>query len=181
MILSILHYPDSRLRTVAKKVKTVDDAIKTLVKNMFDTMYNQEGIGLAATQVNQHFQVLVMDVPDSQSDYEQILENRKNNTHKERIKYPLCLINPKIIEKNGCKKNTEGCLSIPGFKAEVERFNHIVVESLNAKGEALTLQADGLLAICIQHEIDHLNGILFIDHLSKLEQKRLDQPSADNH
>lgn len=175
MILSILHYPDSRLRTVAREVKTVDDAIKILVKNMFETMYSQEGIGLAATQVNQHFQVLVMDVPDSQNDYEQMLKNRENNTHKERIKHhPLCLINPKIIEKDGREKNTEGCLSVPGFRAEVERFNHIIVKALNKKGEALTLQADGLLAICIQHEIDHLNGILFIDHLSKLEQKRLD-------
>lgn len=174
MILPILNYPDSRLRKVAKKVKTVDDTIKKLVKDMFATMSANDGIGLAATQVNQHLQVVVMDVPDSQNDYDLLLKNRKNHSNKpQTAKHPLCFINPKITKKTGSEKHTEGCLSVPGFQAQVTRFNFIIVEALNAQGQPFTLQATGLLAICIQHEIDHLNGILFVDHLSKLKQKRL--------
>lgn len=174
MILPILHYPDKRLRKVAQEVKTVDNDIKKLVKNMFATMYAEDGIGLAATQVNQHLRVAVMDVPDSQNDYNLLLKNRENRTHKAQIsRHPLCFINPKITKKQGNEKHIEGCLSVPGFQAEVQRFNHIIIEALDAQGKEFTLDANGLLAICIQHEIDHLNGILFVDHLSKLKQKRL--------
>ena len=174
MILPILHYPDKRLRTIAKPVEAVDKSIQTLVKNMFATMYAENGIGLAATQVNQHIQVVVMDLSDSEDDYQLLLKQRENHTHKtQKSNRPLCFINPNIIEKDGHEIHIEGCLSVPGFQAEVERFNHIKIKALNAKGEAFTLEATGLLAICIQHELDHLNGILFIDHLSKLKQKRL--------
>lgn len=174
MILPILNYPDPRLRTVAKKVKTIEGEIKKLIKDMFATMYAEDGIGLAATQVNRHLQVMVMDVPDSQDDYDLLLKNRKNHLNKTQTdKHPLCFINPEITQKQGSEKHIEGCLSVPGFQAEVQRFNHITVKALNEKGGEFTLQATGLLAICIQHEIDHLNGILFVDHLSKLKQKRL--------
>lgn len=174
MILPILHYPDPRLRNVAKTVKVVDKTIQTLVKNMFETMYAENGIGLAATQVNQHLQVVVMDVPDSENDYQLMLKTRKQNTHTKQDKCrPLCFINPKIVEKSGNEIHIEGCLSVPGFQAEVERSNQLVIEALNEKGEAFTLQTSNLLAICIQHELDHLKGILFVDYLSKLKQKRL--------
>lgn len=154
MILPILHYPDKRLRTVAKLVETVDDAIKTLVKNMFETMYDAPGIGLAATQVNHHQRIIVID-----------LSEEKNQ--------PLCLINPEIIQKDGEIDWEEGCLSVPNYYQCVKRANHIKVRALNEQGESFELEADELLGVCIQHEIDHLNGILFVDHLSKLKQKRL--------
>ncbi len=154
MILPILHYPDSRLRTVAKAVEVVDDTIKTLVKDMFETMYDAPGIGLAATQVDHHQRIIVID-----------LSEEKNQ--------PLCLINPEIIEKDGEIDWEEGCLSVPNYYQCVKRSNHIKVRALNEKGESFELEADELLGVCIQHEIDHLNGILFVDHLSKLKQKRL--------
>ncbi len=174
MILPVLKYPDKRLRTIAKPVAAVDKSVQTLVKNMFATMVAEDGIGLAATQVDKHIQIVVMDVPDSQDDYELLLEEREG-THKKSKKssHPLCFINPNITQKQGSEMHIEGCLSVPGFQAEVKRFNHITVEALNEKGTAFTLEATGLLAICIQHELDHLNGILFVDHLSKLKQKRL--------
>ncbi len=154
MILPILHYPDKRLRTVAKLVSTVDDAVKTLVKNMFETMYDAPGIGLAATQVDHHQRIIVIDLSED-----------KNQ--------PLCLINPEIFEKDGEIDWEEGCLSVPNYYQCVKRANHIKVRALNEQGESFELEADELLGVCIQHEIDHLNGILFVDHLSKLKQKRL--------
>jgi len=154
MILPILHYPDKRLRTVAKLVGTVDDTVKTLVKNMFETMYDAPGIGLAATQVDHHQRIIVID-----------LSEEKNQ--------PLCLINPEIFEKDGEIDWEEGCLSVPNYYQCVKRANHIKVRALNEQGESFELEADELLGVCIQHEIDHLNGILFVDHLSKLKQKRL--------
>ena len=174
MNIPILKFPDDKLRTKASKVETVDDTIKALVKDMFETMYNSDGIGLAATQVNQHLQVVVMDVPDSGEDYQLILENRNTENKKLLIgKHPLCFINPTITKKEEKEIHTEGCLSVPGYYAEVERFNHIVVEALDENGKPFTLEARNLLAVCIQHELDHLKGILFIDYLSKLKQKRL--------
>ena len=154
MILPILHYPDKRFRTVAKLVSTVDDAVKTLVKNMFETMYDAPGIGLAATQVDHHQRIIVIDLSED-----------KNQ--------PLCLINPEIFEKDGEIDWEEGCLSVPNYYQCVKRANHIKVRALNEQGESFELEADELLGVCIQHEIDHLNGILFVDHLSKLKQKRL--------
>ncbi len=176
MILPILHYPDPRLRTIAKKVDVVDDKIKKLVKNMYETMYAEDGIGLAATQINQHIQVVVMDVPDSQDDYELLLKNRKKDSdkkHSDTQHHPLCFINPKITSTSGHEKHVEGCLSVPGYQAEVKRSHQITVEALNEQGEMFTLHASNLLAVCIQHELDHLKGILFVDYLSKLKQKRL--------
>ncbi len=154
MILPILHYPDSRLRTVAKIVETVDDAVRTLVKDMFETMYQAPGIGLAATQIDYHQRIIVIDVSED-----------KNQ--------PLCLINPEIIEKDGEILWEEGCLSVPDYYQCVKRANQVKVRALNEQGETFELEADELLGICIQHEIDHIDGILFVDHLSKLKQKRL--------
>jgi len=154
MILPILHYPDSRLRTVAKIVETVDDAVRTLVKDMFETMYQAPGIGLAATQIDHHQRIIVIDISED-----------KNQ--------PLCLINPEIIEKDGEILWEEGCLSVPDYYQCVKRANQVKVRALNEQGETFELEADELLGICIQHEIDHIDGILFVDHLSKLKQKRL--------
>ena len=154
MILPILEYPDKRLRTVAKPVKKINDAVNKLIKDMFDTMYNAPGIGLAATQVNSHQRIIVIDVSENQND-------------------PISLINPEIIDKSGEIESEEGCLSVPSYYENVKRANNIRVKSLDQNGDALQTNASGMLAICIQHEIDHLDGILFVDHLSKLKQKRL--------
>jgi len=154
MKLPILHYPDKRLRTIAKEVSKVDDETRLLVKNMFETMYDAPGIGLAATQVNHHERIIVIDIT-----------NDKSN--------PICLINPEIIEKDGEIEWEEGCLSVPKYYESVKRANKIKVRALNEMGETYEIEADELLSVCIQHEMDHLNGILFVDHLSKLKQRRL--------
>jgi peptide deformylase len=154
MILPILHYPDKRLRTQAKRVETVDNSIQTLVKNMFETMYAAPGIGLAATQVDVHLRVIVLDASEDAST-------------------PLCLINPEIIQKSGELKWKEGCLSVPEYYENVMRANCVTVRALDENGKAFELEANDLLGVCIQHEIDHLNGVLFVDYLSKLKQKRL--------
>lgn len=174
MILPILKFPDERLRTKATKVETVDSTIKALVADMFETMYAKDGIGLAATQVNQHLQIIVMDVPESGEDYQLLLKKRESKTKKPlEAKHPLCFINPTIIEKEGREIHSEGCLSVPDYYADVERSNRVVVEALDESGKKFTLEARNLLAICIQHELDHLKGILFVDYLSKLKQRRL--------
>ena len=154
MILEILKYPDKRLRTIAKPVENVSNEIKKQVKDMFETMYDAPGIGLAATQVNFHQRLIVIDVS-------------------EECNEPLCLINPEIIEKNGEIEWEEGCLSVPNYYESVKRANEIKVSALNELGQSFEIEANEMLAVCIQHEMDHLNGILFVDHLSKLKQKRL--------
>ena len=154
MILEILKYPDKRLRTVAKPVENVNNDIKKQVKDMFETMYDAPGIGLAATQVNFHQRLIVVDVS-------------------EECNEPICLINPEIIEKNGEIEWEEGCLSVPNYYESVKRANEIKVSALNELGQSFEIEASEMLAVCIQHEMDHLNGILFVDHLSKLKQKRL--------
>ena len=154
MILEILKYPDKRLRTVAKPVENVNSEVKKQVKDMFATMYDAPGIGLAATQVNFHQRLIVVDVS-------------------EECNEPICLINPEIIEKNGEIEWEEGCLSVPNYYESVKRANEIKVSALNELGQSFELEASEMLAVCIQHEMDHLNGILFVDHLSKLKQKRL--------
>ena len=154
MLLPILHYPDKRLRTVAKAVETIDETTRELVKNMFETMYDAPGIGLAATQINHHQRIIVIDTTEDKSN-------------------PICLINPEIVEKDGEIDWEEGCLSVPNYYDCVKRANHIKVRALNEQGESFELEADELLGVCIQHEIDHLDGILFVDHLSKLKQRRL--------
>ena len=154
MILNILKYPDKRLRTIAKPVVSVDETIKQEVKDMFETMYEAPGIGLAATQVNFHQRIIVIDISDQCNE-------------------PICLINPEIIEKSGEIEWEEGCLSVPDYYENLIRANDIKVQALNQNGETFELEASEMLSVCIQHEIDHLSGILFIDHLSKLKQKRL--------
>ena len=153
-ILDILHYPDKRLRTVAKPVEQVDASIKKLVDDMFETMYVAPGIGLAATQVNVHKQVIVIDISEE-----------KNQ--------PLCLINPQIIAEEGTETCDEGCLSVPDIYETVKRSEKVTVKALDQNGEEYTLQADELLAVCIQHEMDHLKGKLFVDYLSPLKQQRI--------
>ena len=154
MILDILKYPDKRLRTIAKPVVSVDETIRQQVKDMFETMYEAPGIGLAATQVNFHQRIIVIDISDQCNE-------------------PICLINPEVIEKSGEIQWEEGCLSVPDYYENVVRANDIKVQALNQNGETFELEASEMLSVCIQHEIDHLNGILFVDHLSKLKQKRL--------
>ena len=154
MILNILKYPDKKLRTIARPVVSVDETIKQQVKDMFETMYEAPGIGLAATQVNFHQRIIVIDISDQCNE-------------------PICLINPEIIEKSGEIQWEEGCLSVPDYYENIIRANDIKVQALNQHGETFELEASEMLSVCIQHEIDHLNGILFVDHLSKLKQKRL--------
>ena len=154
MILDILKYPDKRLRTIAKSVVSVDETIRQQVKDMFETMYEAPGIGIAATQVNFHQRIIVIDISDQYNE-------------------PICLINPEIIEESGEIQCEEGCLSVPDYYEIIVRANDIKVQALNQNGESFELEASEMLSVCIQHEIDHLNGILFVDHLSKLKQKRL--------
>ncbi|KAA3639605.1 MAG: peptide deformylase [Proteobacteria bacterium] len=151
-LLNILTIPDNRLKTVAKPIEQVTDNIKKLASDMLDTMYAAPGIGLAATQVDQHVQLVVMD-----------LSEEKNQ--------PMVFINPKITARSGEQIHEEGCLSVPGIYADVKRAEEITLEYLDLNGQQQTLNADGLLAVCIQHEIDHLKGIVFLDHLSVLKRK----------
>lgn len=153
-LLDILHYPDKRLRTIARPVEQVDEQIRSLVADMFETMYAAPGIGLAATQVDVHKRVIVIDISEE-----------KNQ--------PLCLINPQIISSDGLEMTQEGCLSVPEVYENVERAEHIKVHALDETGAAYDLEAGGLLAVCIQHEMDHLLGKLFVDYLSPLKQQRL--------
>lgn len=151
-ILNILEFPDSRLRTKAAPVKTVNSDIKRLVNNMLETMYAAPGIGLAATQVDVHKQVVVMDLSEDKTE-------------------PRVFINPEIIEKNDIGTMQEGCLSVPDYFADVKRAQHIKVKALDINGEPFELEADELLAVCIQHELDHLQGKLFVDYLSPLKRE----------
>ena len=154
-LLEILEFPDPRLRTVAKTVNTVDLSIQDLVAHMLETMYAAPGVGLAATQVNIHKQVIVIDVSEDQSQ-------------------PLVLINPEIkVLEGGFCEYSEGCLSVPGYYETIERPENILVHALDREGKAFELKPEGLLAICIQHEVDHLNGKLFVDYLSNLKRQRI--------
>ena len=153
-LLEILHFPDSRLRLKAQPVSQVDDNVRQMVKDMLETMYAAPGIGLAATQVNIQLQIIVIDVSE----------------HKDQ---PLCLINPEILAADGSEEMQEGCLSIPGYYENVTRAEKIKVRALNAEGETFELAAEDLLAVCIQHEMDHLAGKLFVDYLSPLKRQRI--------
>ena len=153
-ILKVLHFPDERLRKKAAPVAKIDQEVKTLAADMLETMYAEQGIGLAATQVNIQKRVVVIDL------------SAEKNT-------PIYLINPEIIESEGTEIMQEGCLSVPDYFEEVERAEKIKYRYLNLEGELINSETDSLLAVCIQHEIDHLNGKLFIDYLSPLKQKRL--------
>jgi peptide deformylase len=153
-ILKILQYPDKNLRTIAAPVKTINKNVQTIVDNMFETMYVEEGIGLAATQVDIPLQIIV-------------ISNIQNYSN------PLVLINPQVISKSGEKKVEEGCLSIPKQRAIITRSEYITINALDYFGKKIEVQANSLLAICIQHEMDHLIGKLFIDYLSLLKQKNI--------
>ena len=147
--LAILEFPDARLRTIAKPVADVTDDTRRIIEDMFETMYAAPGIGLAATQVNIHQQIIVMDVSGDNSE-------------------PLVFINPIItVQDEELESYDEGCLSVPGFYEAVERPKGVKVEAIDRTGSPFVMQSGGLLAVCIQHEIDHLNGILYLDHLEK--------------
>lgn len=166
--LNILKYPDPRLRTVAKPVNEVTSTTRRLIDDMFTIMYAAPGIGLAATQVDVHERIIVIDI----------------SVEKDQ---PLVLINPEITAKDGVEVHEEGCLSVPGVYEKVERAETIKLQALDRHGESFDMAADGLLAVCIQHEMDHLEGKMFVDYLSPLKQKRIrkklekDQKFADDH
>ena len=153
-ILKILQYPDERLHKVARKVERVDEATRKLARDMAETMYAAPGVGLAATQVDMHIQVIVVDVSETHNQLK-------------------IFINPEIIAFSGEEESEEGCLSVPGIYEKVRRAEKVTVRALNEKGEPIMLEADGFLAVCIQHEIDHLRGRVFVEYLSRLKQTRI--------
>jgi peptide deformylase len=153
-LLPILRYPDPRLHTKAAKVAVVDDAIRKLAADMAETMYEAPGIGLAATQVNQHVQLIVIDVSEDKSELK-------------------AFINPEIIERAGECEGEEGCLSVPGIYETVKRAERVRVRALGLDGKPFELAAEGLLAVCVQHEMDHLQGKVFVEYLSPLKQNRI--------
>lgn len=153
-LLQILEYPDPRLRTVADPVAAVTDEIRRLVDDLFETMYAAPGIGLAATQVDVHQRLLVMDISEDKTE-------------------PLCFINPEILESSGSVSADEGCLSVPEVYESVARAETVTVKALDRDGKEFELVAEGLLAVCVQHEMDHLEGKLFVDYLSQLKRQRL--------
>jgi len=153
-LLPILRYPDPRLHTIAQPVESVDDTLRQLVADMAETMYEAPGIGLAATQVNVHKRVVVIDVSEDKTGL-------------------MALINPEILERSGEQVCEEGCLSVPGIYEKVTRAERVTVRALNEKGESREIEAEGLLAVCIQHEIDHLDGKVFVEYLSSLKLSRI--------
>jgi len=152
--LTILEYPDPRLRTVAQPVQALDGSLRTLIDDMFETMYVSSGIGLAATQVNIHRRLLVADVSEQRSE-------------------PLVFINPEIVSRDEVGIAQEGCLSLPGIFEDIERAQRIRVRALGRDGQPFEMEACGLLAVCVQHEMDHLDGRLFVDYLSELKRRRV--------
>lgn len=163
MILDILEFPDPRLRTVAKPVEQVTDEIRTLIDDMFETLYDAPGIGLAASQVDVHLQLIVIDLSEDRSEQ-------------------LVLINPEVEVLEGDYQDMqEGCLSVPGFYEDISRIDHVRVKSLDRDGNPFEMEATGLLAVCIQHEMDHLNGKLFVDYLSPLKRNRIRKKLEKQH
>jgi len=161
--LKILEYPDPRLRKIAKSVTEITPKIDQLLNDMLETMYDAPGIGLAATQVDVHLQVIVMDISEEKND-------------------PLVFINPSLeILEGEPERMQEGCLSVPGFYEDVERIEHVLIKALDKNGKAFELEAKGLLAVCIQHEMDHLNGKLFVDYLSALKRNRIKKKLEKQH
>lgn len=154
-ILNVLRFPDERLRTKAAVVEKIDEKIQTIIDDMIDTMYDEKGVGLAATQVDIHQRIVVIDVSEDANDL-------------------IVLINPEIIKRSEeTMINEEGCLSVPGQYAKVDRHTQVTVKALNRKGEEFEVEGDELLGICIQHELDHLDGKLFVDYLSPLKRQRI--------
>jgi len=152
--LKILEFPDPRLRTKATPVEEVDDVLRALIADMFETMYAAPGIGLAATQVDVHKRLLITDISPDRTE-------------------PYVFINPEILEKDGVMVSDEGCLSVPGYYEEVRRAEHVRVRFIDRQGQQQEMEAEGLLAVCIQHEIDHLDGKLFVDYLSEAKRQRI--------
>ncbi|MGK0476275.1 MAG: peptide deformylase [Oleispira sp.] len=162
-ILEILEYPDKRLRTIAKPVTEVTDNIRKIVDDMFETMYEAPGIGLAASQVNVHQRIVTMDLSEDKSE-------------------PLVFINPEVTVLDGeLESMQEGCLSVPGFYEDVTRIEHCLVKALDRDGKPFELEARGLLAVCIQHELDHLEGKLMVDYLSPLKRNRIKSKLEKQH
>jgi peptide deformylase len=161
-LLPILHYPDPRLHKVASPVRLVDDRVRKLIKDMAETMYAAPGVGLAATQVDVHERVLIIDISDARDELQ-------------------AFINPEIIEANGEAETEEGCLSVPGVYDRVRRAERVKVRALNVSGEPFTMEAEGLLGVCIQHEIDHLDGKVFVEYLSRLKQQRIAAKMKKQH
>jgi peptide deformylase len=161
--LSILEFPDARLRTIAKPVADVTDDTRRIIEDMFETMYAAPGIGLAATQVNIHQQIIVMDISEDKSE-------------------PLVFINPIItVLDEELDSYDEGCLSVPGFYEAVERPKGVKIEAIDRTGSPFVMESEGLLAVCIQHEIDHLNGKLFVDYLSSMKRQRIRKKLEKQH
>lgn len=162
-LLPILEFPDPRLRTVAEPVTEFNDELRQLVKDMFETMYDAPGIGLAATQINVHQRIITIDTSEEKNE-------------------PLVVINPQFEVLAGeTEKMQEGCLSVPGFYEDVVRPNKVRLTAQDENGESYTLEADDLLAVCIQHEIDHLDGKLFVDYLSPLKRNRIRSKLEKQH
>ena len=153
-LLPILHFPDSRLKKIAAPIAKIDDSIRRLARDMAETMYEAPGIGLAATQVDVHKRLIVIDASETRDQL-------------------LVLVNPELVESDGVQVCEEGCLSVPGIYDKVERAEHVVVRYLDLDGKPQTVAAEGLLAVCLQHEIDHLQGKVFVEHLSPLKQMRI--------
>jgi len=153
-ILSILHFPDPRLRQKSKLVEVFDDELRTLKDNMLETMYAAPGVGLAAVQVNQLINMMVVDISEGKNE-------------------PYCFINPELIETDGLMKTDEGCLSVPAIYEPVDRYERIKVKAQNETGEWFEMEATGLMSVCIQHEMDHLKGKLFVDYLTEMKRKRI--------
>ncbi len=161
--LTILEFPDPRLRTVAKPVESVNDDIRQIIDNMFETMYEAPGIGLAATQVNIHQQIIVIDVSEDKNE-------------------PMVFINPTLtVIDEATESYDEGCLSVPGYYEEVERPIRVKIDALDKNGDAFTIEPEGLLSVCVQHEIDHLNGKLFVDYLSNMKRQRIRKKLEKQH
>lgn len=171
MIRKILTFPDPRLREVAKSVKGVTPELAQLAHDMLETMYDSQGIGLAAPQIGELVRLIVLDTrpKDEQGRY----DNKEQTELEAKIKQPLILFNPEIIKGEGKNTYDEGCLSVPSYYETVERFKYVEVKGLNEKGEEVIIKTDGLLAICLQHEMDHLEGTLFIDHLSLIKSNKI--------
>jgi peptide deformylase len=161
-LLEILEYPDPRLRTKALHIESVDDKIRLLIDNMFETMYAAPGIGLAASQVNAHIRLIVMDISETRDE-------------------PLVFINPEISPQGDIVDAEEGCLSVPGYYETVKRPEKAQISALDRNGEPFSLEAEGLLAVCVQHECDHLEGKLFVDYISNMKRQRIRRKLEKQH
>lgn len=183
-LLDVLRFPDTRLRHKGKIVDKITPELTQLAKDMLETMYNKNGVGLAAIQVAKPIRLLVADTSSELSENEEENSRYQTSSLKKdlvaKIKQPLILFNPKIIQQEGMVVFPEGCLSFPSYFAEVKRAEIVEIKALNEKGEEVSVKTDGLLSICLQHEIDHLDGRLFIDHLSPIKAQRLKEEIRKN-